>query len=228
MKGGHDLGGKPGMGKVNLEAENQEPVFHADWERRVFAMNIASGMLGRWNIDESRHARERQEPADYLKHSYYENWLEGLEKLLLEKGLLEARELQASRPLAESVLPAGLRVPNSEQARKLLRAPGSSLMQAEKTPLYAIGDSVRVKENHSAGHTRVPGYAQGATGIIVDALGCHIYPDKNAHGEHIGEQLYTVRFSAAQLWGPNAENDEVLIDLWEPYLSPADKHQELK
>ena len=92
MKGGHDLGGQSGMGPINPEPESQEPVFHADWERRVFALTLATGMLGKWNIDESRHARERQDPLTYIENSYYENWLEGLETLLLDKGLLESDE----------------------------------------------------------------------------------------------------------------------------------------
>jgi hypothetical protein len=29
-----------------------------------------------------RFARERQHPVDYLRRSYYESWLAGLEKLL--------------------------------------------------------------------------------------------------------------------------------------------------
>ena len=93
MKGGHDLGGQLEMGPINPEPESQEPVFHADWERRVFALTLATGMLGKWNIDESRRARERQDPLVYVRNSYYENWLEGLETLLLEKGLVDAEEL---------------------------------------------------------------------------------------------------------------------------------------
>ena len=93
MKGGHDLGGQSGMGPINPEPESQEPVFHAEWERRVFALTLATGMLGKWNIDESRHARERQDPITYIENSYYENWLEGLETLLLDKGLLESAHL---------------------------------------------------------------------------------------------------------------------------------------
>ena len=77
MNGAHDLGGMHGLGPINPELENEEPWFHSDWEKRVFAMTLATGMLGQWNIDTSRHAREHQHPADYLKNSYYENWLAG-------------------------------------------------------------------------------------------------------------------------------------------------------
>jgi hypothetical protein len=50
MKGGHDLGGRHGLGPINPEAESQEPVFHAEWERRVFGLTVATGLLGQWNL----------------------------------------------------------------------------------------------------------------------------------------------------------------------------------
>lgn len=223
MKGGHDLGGKPGMGKINPEAENQEPVFHEDWERKVFGLTMATGMLGRWNIDESRHARERQEPAEYLKHSYYENWLEGTEKLLLEKKLIDSSELQDALPGSNYTVDPKLRVPDAAAAEKILASGSSSIINTEEISKFEIGDKVQVKNNYSAGHTRVPGYVQGSMGVIVKHLGCQIFPDSNAHGVHEGKHLYSVSFDGCDLWGPNSENLEVLVDLWEPYLSFADK-----
>lgn len=223
MKGGHDLGGKPDMGKINPEAESEEPVFHSQWERRVFGLTLAAGMLGQWNIDESRHARERQKPVDYLKHSYYENWLEGTEKLLVEKGLITASELQNVLPNNKHSVNSKLRVPDAAAVGKILTSGGSSLMDTEEMPLYAVGDTVQVKNNHSEGHTRVPGYVQGSTGLIVKHRGCHVFPDSNAHGEREGRHLYSVSFDGSDLWGPNSENLEVLVDLWEPYLSFAGK-----
>ena len=97
MNGAHDLGGMHGLGPINPEPEGEEPVFHAAWEKRVFGLNLAAGALGKWNIDISRHARERQHPIDYLRHTYYENWLAGLEKLLVETGLVTAEELATGK-----------------------------------------------------------------------------------------------------------------------------------
>ena len=95
MNGAHDLGGMDGFGPI--DPEPNEPVFHGEWERRVFAMTVAMGFTGAWNIDMSRHARERMDPAEYLRASYYEKWLHGLETLLVEKGLLTRAELAARR-----------------------------------------------------------------------------------------------------------------------------------
>ena len=60
---------------------------------RVFALTLAAGASGQWNLDQSRHARERQHPISYLSHSYYENWLAGLETLLLENNMVTPDEL---------------------------------------------------------------------------------------------------------------------------------------
>ena len=93
MNGIHDMGGMHGLGPIVREAD--EPVFHAAWERRAFAITMAAGFLGEWNIDMSRHARELMPPAEYLASSYYEHWLWGLEHLLVEKGLLTVEEIEA-------------------------------------------------------------------------------------------------------------------------------------
>ncbi len=58
MNGGQDLGGRHGFGPVN--PEQNEPMFHAEWERRVFACTLAMGATGEWNIDASRPARENR------------------------------------------------------------------------------------------------------------------------------------------------------------------------
>ena len=92
MNGIHDMGGMHGMGPI--VREENEPVFHHAWERRAFAINMAAGFLGEWNIDMSRYAREQMPPAEYLATSYYEHWLWGLERLLVEKGLLTQAEIE--------------------------------------------------------------------------------------------------------------------------------------
>lgn len=206
MKGGHDLGGRWGLGNIDPEPEEQEPVFHAEWERRAFAMTLALGMLGKWNIDEARYARERQHPVAYLENSYYENWLAGLENLLPEKELIAL-----SAELAE-------RVPDPEAAKQILFSGGPTLMDDVAPARYALGDRVRVKKIQTSGHTRAPGYVQGVVGTISAHYGTHVFADAHAKGERRGEHLYSVSFVGSDLWGAEAEASEVLVDLWEPYL----------
>jgi hypothetical protein len=81
MNGIHDMGGMQDMGP--LEHEPNEPVFHAPWEGRSLALNLAAGAWRRWNIDAGRHQIELIPPADYLRMSYYQKWTQRLEELLV-------------------------------------------------------------------------------------------------------------------------------------------------
>ena len=94
MNGVHDMGGFQGFGPVAPEAD--EPLFHAPWERRALGLTLAMGASGQWNIDLSRAARESLPPATYLGSSYYEIWIRGLEKLMLQRGLVTAADLGAA------------------------------------------------------------------------------------------------------------------------------------
>jgi nitrile hydratase len=86
---------------------------------------------------------------------------------------------------------------------------------------FAVGDRVRARNIHPTGHTRLPRYARGKTGEIAAVHGAHVFPDSSAHGRGDDPQwLYTVRFSACELWGKDSR-DLVHIDLWEPYLESA-------
>ncbi len=222
MNGGHDLGGMHGLGPINAEPEGQEPVFHADWERRVFALVRAAGALGRWTGDMSRFARERQHPADYLGHSYYENWLAGLLKLLVEKGLVTADELATGRAAGPANAELRRRVLHAQDVPNVVVQGSPVEMPAEKPPRFRPGDRVRGVNRHPTGHTREPRYVRGRLGIIQAHHGVHLFPDLSAEGVRVGRHLYTVRFEAAELWGENSNcNSTVYVDLWEDYLEPA-------
>src|SRR5207253_10923659 len=97
MEGAQDMGGVPGFGPV--QPEPNEPVFHAEWERRAFALTLAMSMPGGWNIDMSRFAREDRPPEDYLSKSYYQIWLAGLELLMLERQMNTTDKIAAGESL---------------------------------------------------------------------------------------------------------------------------------
>jgi nitrile hydratase subunit beta len=66
----HDLGGMDGFGPIQREAD--EPVFHDEWERRVFGMSMVGAGLPAISLDARRHELERLNPIQYLSSSYYE------------------------------------------------------------------------------------------------------------------------------------------------------------
>jgi nitrile hydratase len=88
-----------GLGPI--DPEPNEPVFHEEWERRMFGVMIGMFAGGHFNVDEFRHGIERMAPADYLSTSYYEHWLHTVETLLVEKDVLTRAELDARRAKLE-------------------------------------------------------------------------------------------------------------------------------
>ena len=222
MNGPHDLGGAHGLGPINPEPEKAEPIFHEDWEKRALAVTLAMGALGQWTIDASRYARERQHPVDYLRNTYYENWMAGLEKLLVEKGIVTEAELASGRA-AEKADPALLaRVLKAEDVPAVLAKGGPADLATEDKPRFSPGDRVRVRNFHPQGHTRAPRYLRGHVGVIHEHYGSHILPDRSAQGEKIGAHLYSVRFEGAEVWGPDAPGREAIYaDLWDAYLEDA-------
>ncbi|HET7876715.1 MAG TPA: nitrile hydratase subunit beta [Methylomirabilota bacterium] len=227
MDGIHDLGGMQGFGPVEREAN--EPVFHAPWEAAVLAIMRAAGARGLYNIDEFRHGIERMVPAEYLRASYYEKWLDGITRLLLEKGVVSDRELAAraaffeARPDAPAT--AAVTSPLPAAARASWDWLQDSVREVRVTPRFQPGDAVVTRHAHPRGHTRLPRYARGKRGVIHCLHGIHVFPDSNAHGQ--GEQpqpLYSVWFEARELWGESAEpNQRVHLDCWESYLQAADR-----
>src|SRR4051794_41762388 len=99
------MGGMHGFGPVEPEAD--EPVFHAEWERRAFALTLAMGATGEWTLDAARFAREDWPAPVYLSRTYYETWLPGLERLLAERSLVSPPEGEAGRPMGPGPPPRG-------------------------------------------------------------------------------------------------------------------------
>jgi nitrile hydratase len=217
MNGVHDMGGMDGFGPLVREAN--EPVFHAGWERRLFAMVNLAMRAAEVNIDEFRHAIERIPPGRYLASSYYERWLAALETLLVERGVITREELLAkfNDPAevggAEIAIAVRTAAPDAIKEKRAAKSPRARFVK---------GDRVRARNINPSGHTRVPRYARGKRGVVARDWGVFVFPDTNAH--HAGtkpQHCYSVEFEARELWGKSAEGREkVLIDLWEDYLEP--------
>jgi len=214
MNGLHDMGGMQCFGPV--VPEPGEPVFHARWERRALALTVAMGAAGAWNIDRSRHARERIEPARYLSSSYYEIWIAGLETLLAEAGLATAAEIAAGKPSAPGK--PVRKVEGASAMAAVLAKGGPADRPPVGAPKFRPGDAVRTRNLNPPGHTRLPRYARDKDGVVETVAGFHVFPDSNAHGSGEAPQwLYTVRFDAAELFGGEADH-QVHVDCWESYL----------
>ena len=218
MNGVHDMGGMHGMGPIHYE--KNEPVFHARWESRVYALNRALAEWRKWNLDAWRHDIELLAPADYLRMSYYEKWFAAMEKRVVKYGLVTRDELESGRPAPGSakVNPAYTVTMAAVIGRGIPSSNDPSV-----APLFQVGQRVRARNINPVGHTRLPRYARGKTGQIVRDHGVYVFPDTNAQfrGEK-RQHVYSVRFAARELWGEDASpRDSVHLDMWDDYLEHA-------
>lgn len=218
MNGAHDLGGMHGFGPVEIEQD--EPVFHSQWEKRMFALTLASGFHGKWNLDMSRYAREQMPPAEYLATTYYEHWLFGLQKLLVEQQLVTAIELQTGRAEAKT---SELRTLQVSDVEPLLRKRRAARLDEDVPPRFRAGEHVVARNINPTGHTRLPRYARGRRGVIDRDHGVFIFADTHAMSRDKKPQhCYSVRFTARELWGTDASaRDSVFVDLWDDHLDRA-------
>ena len=216
MNGVHDMGGMHGMGPVNPEQD--EPVFHAPWESRIYAMTRAIRALRKWTIDNDRHALEQLPPADYLRMSYYERWLTRLPVQLVRHGVVTREEMESGKAAPNST--KGTPAFTIATANRWLNRGIASSHDPKVRPLFKVGQRVRARNMHPTGHTRLPRYARGKLGVVDRDNGVYVFPDTNAHGNGEKRQhVYSVRFSARELWGPAASpRDSVYLDMWDDYL----------
>jgi nitrile hydratase subunit beta len=216
MNGVHDMGGQQGMGPV--QHEKNEPVFHARWEGRIYAMTRSMRAFRKWSLDTDRHALEILPPLDYLRMTYYERWATRLEAHVVTYGFVTQEELETGKaaPGSTKATPA---LTLATSSRWLNRGIASS-QEPGVPPLFAVGDSVRARNINPLGHTRLPRYARGKTGVVARDHGVYVFPDTNAHFQGEKRQhVYSVRFSARELWGKSASpRDSVHIDMWDDYL----------
>jgi nitrile hydratase len=218
MNGVHDMGGMHGMGPVEIEKD--EPVFHAAWEERVFALRLACTFHRKWNGNMNRYAVERMPPVAYLAATYYEKVLFGLEMLLIEQGLVTAQELESGRAAGKAGVAGVLGIAGLDT---LLRNRIRARCDDNVSPKFKAGDCVVARNLHPAGHTRLPRYARGRHGVIDRDFGVFIFPDTSAmNGDPKPQHLYAVRFAARELWGPGVSaRDSVYVNLWDDHLDPA-------
>jgi len=90
-RGYHDLGGLDG-GPIDTEVTQAKP-----WEKLSVVIGNALGQKGRRLIctDEVRRTREEMGAELYNRLGYFEKGIESLRRLLIEKGVIDERALEA-------------------------------------------------------------------------------------------------------------------------------------
>jgi nitrile hydratase len=219
MNGIHDMGGMQDMGPIPIE--KNEPVFHEPWEGRALALLLACAYSYLLHFP-IRFAIEKIPPAEYLRMSYFERFVEATQNMLLIAGVLKGEEIATGKPTAGSAK-AKPAVPAAKVAA-LISEDDDSRLNISSPARFEVGQRVRARNINPSGHTRLPRYARAKTGVIVRDQGVFAFEDSNAAGfqSEKPQHVYSVRFSAAELWGNNAApQDGVYIDMWEDYLEHA-------
>ena len=225
MTGCHDVGGMQPAGPICTDGKSLG-TFGQEWQAQALSLTLASGMLGNWNIDAARYERECVIAEATRDLHYYEIWMAALANLLVNTGLVAASDLR--NPTSEGGDYDHLAV-KPDYVAGILDRGGPAAREDFKQATFCVGQPVKTRRPHANrfqtnGHTRLPSYAQDKKGIILQVRGTFVLPDSNAHflGE-CPEHLYSVRFSATELWGEEAEagGDHVILDLWESYMEPA-------
>ena len=195
------MGGAHGFGPVVAEAD--EPWFHAEWERRVFALAIALGAGGR--VEHRRLALRPRGPAAgrVPRQSYYELWLAGLERLLAERGSRSAgRVLRAEE--VEATLARGGPASRATAAGARVRRRGPRAHP----------------QHHPHTHTRLPRYARDKVGTVERCTAPRLPGQQRAlRGRGPAVALHRP-LQRARAVGTD-DDASVSIDAFEPYLEPA-------
>ncbi|MCZ4589786.1 MULTISPECIES: nitrile hydratase subunit beta [Rhodococcus] len=224
MNGVFDLGGTDGLGPV--VTEDDEPVFRAEWEKIAFSLFASCFRAGLFNIDSFRHGIEQMDPAEYLLSNYYEHWAHVAEHSGEKAGVIDPAELDRLTQFYLDNPDAPL--PQREDPELLafvdaaVTGGAPAARESDKVAVFSVGDTVTVAADSPTGHTRRARYVRGRTGVITGAHGTFIYPDSAGNGgPDAPEHLYTVRFTARELWGEETgdPNSVVYFDVWEPYLT---------
>jgi len=162
MNGVHDMGGMHNMGPIPYE-EN-EPIFHEQWEARMFALTRPMGAWRKWNLHATRHQREQIPPAEYMRMSYYEIWLTALIEQMVKSGLVTCAEIERVTPAPGSPKLTPALTPDKVLPLIARGAPDSRNIPA--IARFQTGQSVRVDNLNPAGHIRLPRYARGKIGTV--------------------------------------------------------------
>ena len=181
--------------------EDERP-FHAEWEGRAWG-------------------REILPPAQYLQMQYYERFIKVLVDRLMAEKLLTQAELDGGRadPASPKFTP---RVTPANVVEQLALRRSLRRDDLRIPSRFKVGQDVRARDLNPVGHTRLPRYVRGHRGTIVADHGVFEFQDTDADGytlPHRPQHVYTVSFSARELWGDDANpRDTVHAELWDDYL----------
>ena len=217
MDGIHDLGGKHGFGPI--EVTQTEKPFNSEWEAREWGLSQCVDVPG-VTIDWWRHCRELIMPEDYLLRPYLDSWAQTDLATFVDAGVISRSEALSGELefVNEQPPPPVITTEQAIDADQKAAHRFDHTIEAE--PRYQFGQTISTKLNAPEGHTRLPQYARGRKGTIHAYHGAHVFPDLSSRGIITHQHLYSVMFTATELWPEDNNTDHhIFLDLWESYLN---------
>jgi nitrile hydratase beta subunit len=212
----HDLGGMDGF---TLPERDQEFPLREEWERVLWSLVFAVVAKPEPAYGGGTRADiERIPPELYLDMPYFAKWLWAEEVAAIRGGVTTRDELQDPEgPLQE--LESGPFTPATpDEVVAFLTRDDTFQIPARIDARFRVGDEVSVRNNHPEGHTRCPRYTRGRRGVIQKHHGVHHFQD-HVDGDVGQQHLYTVSFTATELWGERGNpKDRIHAELWEYHL----------
>jgi len=225
-----DLDMPANQGGAAQPGDAQGPVFEEPWQAHAFAIVMNLYHEGHYtcpdwddylgheiqspdhfpNLPEGTAPKPEPSVADRANYNqflaaceadgarYYHHWLAGLEKMLHVKGLVSQDELAHRMAAIAKVEADG--------------------------PRFHTGERVRALDVELQGHSHLPSYIRGTTGVVESDRGAHVFPVSHGHGHSHGradalQHVYTVRFQATDIWGADADPRHSLnFSLWDYQL----------
>jgi nitrile hydratase len=202
---------------ARLPRDDGGAAFAQPWAARVFAIVVE--MFGRkhyrWPEWVDTFSAEIRAPGHYgrphaddaeplagdaarVDKNYSELWLAATERLLADKGLVSKEELDS-------------RVSELAAAQVSEGSP-----RTDSAPRFAPSDLVVVRDVEPVGAAHLFLQVRAKTGVVERDLGRFAFPGEGK------QHMYSVRFTAREIWGAEASNrDSLNFSLWESYLDPA-------
>ncbi|KAI9006877.1 nitrile hydratase [Hyaloraphidium curvatum] len=192
----HDYGGQDfsALPRPDMAGHDLAP-----WEKQVDALVACLRAKNLLTVDMLRRGIEGHEGEMYRSWPYYGLWASSIAKILLERGALSQRDLDAQLGPADST----------------------------ERILYSPGETVRVKPEGTRSrwrkpHLRVPGYIYGACGVVERVCGVFKDPERLAFdaGAEEVQPLYRVRFALGELWPEykKGSKDTVDVEIYQSWL----------
>lgn len=184
----------------------------APWEARIAAiwsaMNVPQikGYFGQ-QTEESSSALGDPTLDDVQRYTQ-------IIESLVAAGLITRAELESGRP-AEGTGPAAPLLTADMVASWFSSDDNPWKCDVEVRPRFQVGQLVYAIHMNPDFQRRCSRYARGKYGVIERDHGAFAFPHRDVqHPDDESQHLYSVRFTACQLWGHAHPKDTIVVNMW--------------